>query len=58
MMRFQRQVRMTTFMLCEFLLGPRSPFVGAGGGGMLLIGLAFEASRFLKIAARQFARAS
>jgi len=49
---------MTTFMLCEFLLGPRSPFVGAGGGGMLLIGIAFEASRFLKIAARQLARAS
>jgi len=55
-MCFHRQFRIAAITLYEFALGPRSPFLGPGGGGMLLLGLAFEASRLMKILLRQLSR--
>lgn len=49
--------RIAWITLNEFALGPRSPFVGGAGGSMLLVGVAFELSRLLKIVARQVGRA-
>jgi hypothetical protein len=56
-MGFHQLYRIAFTTLGEFVLGPRSPFVGTSGGYALILGLAFEASRLFKIAVSQFGRA-
>jgi len=55
---FQQLQRTALIALGDFAVGPRSPFVSGNCGGMLLIGIAFEAKRLLTLVGRHYAAVS